>query len=307
MAKKVEEECKGGLPGWMGTYGDLVTLLLCFFVLLFAMSSVDASKFQAALSYFKEQVDVMPGGIALTGEELITNGVSQINEIADLIEQQNPTVADTEDIGPDRDAPATDVGDYEFEQGSETETTISLEEAKALAEAKAQEIADQIAADFNETLRDEGILDEVTVEAKPNYVILTLKGEALFELGEATIKPEAERIIRVISSTYQDSYGMYDLMVEGHTDDLPINTYQYPNNWYLSAARAISVGEYLIDNLGIPENQVACTGYGEYRPIAANDTPENRAANRRVEIKINLGDPDAYISKDTILNLNPEE
>lgn len=305
MAKQPKVEINMGLPGWMGTYGDLVTLLLCFFVLLFAMSSVDASKFQAALSYFKEQVDVLPGGIALTGEELITNGVSQINEIAVLIEQQNPTTAITDETGPDIDESKTDVGDFEYENDGQTEMTYS--ELLAAAEAKSIEVAEGIAEEFNETLRQEGILEEVVVEAQPNFVVLTLRGEALFPLGDATIKPEAERIIRVIAATYQEGYGKYELMIEGHTDNLPINTFQYPNNWYLSAARAISVGEYLIDNLGIPEGNVACVGYGEYAPITENDTPEGRAQNRRVEIKINLGGIDQFIEKDAILTSDTEE
>lgn len=94
--KKTEEESGGGLPGWMATYGDLVTLLLCFFVLLFSMSSIDVAKFKAAMSSFANQMDIMPGGISLTGEELITNGVSQLNEIQIILANKNPTTEDSD-------------------------------------------------------------------------------------------------------------------------------------------------------------------------------------------------------------------
>ena len=81
-------------------------------------------------------------------------------------------------------------------------------------------------------------------------------------------------------------YPENDIKIEGHTDNLPINTTQYPNNWYLSAARAISVATYFTDYKNFSPDRISTEGYGEYRPKAPNDTPENRAINRRVEIKV---------------------
>jgi len=292
MAKRRQEEAKGGLPGWMGTYGDLVTLLLCFFVLLFAMSSVDVSKFKAAMSSFADQIDVLPGGIALTGEELITNGISQISEIALILENRNPTTADSEDIGTDT-----------TESGGNADQ-LTDEQKEAIAMEVSQAFADSVKEQFYEALSQEGLELQVDIDATPNYVVLTLRGEALFPSGQATIRPEAERIISVIASTYQEKYSDYQIEIEGHTDNKPMNTFQYPSNWYLSAARAIAVGEYLIDVVGIPDEMISCTGYGEFHPIESNDTVEGAAANRRVEVKINLGGFDQFVDKDIILNQN---
>ncbi|MDA3845885.1 MAG: flagellar motor protein MotB [Vallitaleaceae bacterium] len=292
MVKKRQEEEKGGLPGWMGTYGDLVTLLLCFFVLLFAMSSVDVSKFKAAMSSFADQIDVLPGGIALTGEELITNGISQINEIAIILENRNPTTADTEDQGTDADASSSDAID---------DLELTEDQQAAIALAAAQNLADSVMKEFYDALSEEGLETQVDMEATPNYVILTLRGEALFNLGDAVIKPEAERTIAVIAKTYQDKFSEYHLMLEGHTDNKPINTYKYPSNWYLSAARAIAVGEYLIYTVGIPDEMITCNAAGEFHPIESNDTPEGAAANRRVEVKINLGGEEKFVERDTLL------
>lgn len=297
MARKPQDEEKGGLPGWMGTYGDLVTLLLCFFVLLFAMSTVDVNKFKAAMSSFSDQIDVLPGGIALTGEELITNGISQLNEIAVILENRNPTIESTDDVGtdPDQTDDSGNPGDVDLEEMTE-------EEAQAYYLELAQDFADEVAQDFLNELTSEGLETEVEIDATPNYVVLTIKGKALFDLGDAIIKPEAEQIIAVIARTYEEDYEQYNLMIEGHTDDKPINTLIYPSNWYLSAARAIAVGEYLIEQVGIPDEKISCTGYGEFQPIDDNNTEEGAANNRRVVIKINLGGVDQFIEKDTILD-----
>ncbi len=136
---------------------------------------------------------------------------------------------------------------------------------------------------------DEGVRDDVDVSYSLNYVKITLPGEALFDSGQAIIKPEAFTVIDVIGEMINsEDFDTYNIQIEGHTDDVPINTIYFPSNWELSASRAIAVGKYLIDDMGFSPDKIASTGYGEYRPIAPNDTPENKATNRRVEVKIVL-------------------
>lgn len=287
MAKRKQEEASGGLPGWMATYGDLVTLLLCFFVLLFAMSSIDVAKFKAAVSSFKDQIDIMPGGVALTGEELITNGVSQLGEI-EVILEQNHLNEDSIQEKTNEDAATT-------EQATQEKTESQSSANSGNVESKTEEIAKEI----QKYLTKEGIESKVILSYNSNYVKMTIEGEVLFDVGKAAIKPDAKTLVDKISKMIlEKKYDTYNIQVDGHTDDWDINTPQYPNNWYLSAARAIAVGEILINQYKFNPDSIACTGYGEFNPIADNNTAEGRAKNRRVEIKLILETeevkPDTY-------------
>lgn len=258
MSKRKKKEEKTGLPGWMGTYGDLVTLLLCFFILLFSMTSVDATKYKVVVESFGKRFGIMQGGKSLSGEALINYNNNQINKI---------------DIQTITDAQAEKKVIYEYSQ--DDSTTEDISETK------------EIAINIEKYLLQQGIESEVLILYNSNYVTLRIAGELLFDSGEATIKPYGERVLLAIKDVIIDKgYTKYMLNVEGHTDNRPINTSQYPSNWYLSSARAIVVGEWLIAYHNFNPNYIACTGYGEYKPIKSNDTKEGRAKNRRVEFKI---------------------
>ncbi|GKX28978.1 OmpA/MotB protein [Vallitalea longa] len=252
--KRKPEEGKSGSAPWMNTYADLVTLLLCFFVLLFSMSSIDVAKFKAAMSSFKNQIDIMPGGTSLTDDELIANGISQINGIETVFDNKIP-----------------------LEQEGEEDADIT--ESK-LAEARKD------AEDINEYLKKEGYENEVDVKYNSNVIKLTIEGEILFESGRAKLTPDAIKLVDVISVKVKEHLADKTIQIEGHTDNRPINTAKYPSNWELSQARAIAVGYRLINEHGIDPSKIAATGYGEYRPLTDNSTPEGRAINRRVEIKL---------------------
>ncbi|WP_304941743.1 OmpA family protein [Vallitalea guaymasensis] len=252
--KRKTEEGKSGSPAWMSTYGDLVTLLLCFFVLLFSMSSIDVAKFKAAMSSFRNQIDIMPGGTSLTDDELISNGISQVNGLETIFDNKVPLEEEGEE---DADL-----------------TKSKLEEAKKDAE------------EINEYLKKEGYENEVEVEYNSNIIKLTIEGEILFESGHAELTPDAIKLVDVISVKVKELLADKTIQIEGHTDNRPINTARYPSNWELSQARAIAVGYRLINEHNIDPSKIAATGYGEYRPLTDNSTPEGRAINRRVEIKL---------------------
>lgn len=265
MAKKPEEAAGGGLPAWMGTYGDLVTLLLCFFVLLFSMSSVDVRKFKEAIASFNNQIDIMPGGVALTEGDRINNGVSQLDNIEVLVKKSLPTSTDG--------------------TKNEGEGAMSDEEILDAALEQAKKVYEKV----DSYLIEKDIREKLEVSYSLNYVKITLPGELLFDSGEATIKNRAFPVIDMIGTMIgQSDYQTYRVQIEGHTDNVPIRTAYFPSNWELSASRAIAVGKYLIDTLGYNPNRIATTGYGEYKPIVDNDSDTNRAKNRRVEIKIIL-------------------
>lgn len=280
MARKHEDEPSGGLPGWMATYGDLVTLLLCFFVLLFAMSSIDVAKFKAAVSSFENQMDIMPGGVALTGEELITNGVSQMGEIEVILEHINPTNEESDILElkeKESGAPST----------TESETVLDPNEQSSSSAGNYDSKTEAIAKEIQQYLIAEGIESDIILSYNSNYVKLTIEGEVLFDIGKAELKEEAKGIMNSIANMIvEKNYKAYDIQIDGHTDNWDINTVQYPSNWYLSAARAIAVGDILIEQYNFDPQAIACTGYGEFNPIADNETAEGRAKNRRVEIKL---------------------
>jgi chemotaxis protein MotB len=118
--------------------------------------------------------------------------------------------------------------------------------------------------------------------------IMSLQGSALFDSGSADISPEAFPVLRELSRIVRAHSGR--VRVEGHTDNIPIFTQKYASNWELSTARAVSIVKFLIEEGGIPPGRLSAVGYGELRPLAANDTPEGCARNRRVEIVLAIGE-----------------
>jgi len=152
-----------------------------------------------------------------------------------------------------------------------TSQVSELEQARRLLEERLkQEIADK----------------QVKIQMLEKGLVITFVSEVLFDSGKAKIKPEAyeslDKVARVLKETVPD----LDVGIEGHTDNVPIKHSGWKSNWELSSARAMSVLHYLVDKKGITGNRVAAIGYGEYRPVASNDTKEGRRQNRRVEIVI---------------------
>ncbi len=282
MARKQHtDEGPQGAPAWMSTYGDMVTLLLCFFVLLFSMSSVDIAKFKAAMSSFADQIDVLPGGEALTEGELLNNGVTQLSDLQIIIQGNMNLNQNQDNTLPEQE-----------------DTDIEIDEENIEEKTEEYIRAGQIAESIEEQIRNEGYnADVVAVSYTSNYVKLTLQGEFLFDSSRANLRTEAVSAIDAIANTLKNQeYSSYDIQIEGHTDNLDINNAQFPNNWILSSYRAYAVLEELLESHDFDPEKVAATGYGEYRPIASNDTLEGRAQNRRVEIKVVLDSREFLIS-----------
>ncbi|MDR2903349.1 MAG: flagellar motor protein MotB [Clostridiales bacterium] len=247
-AKRKPEEPPSGAPEWMATYGDLVTLLLCFFVLLYAMSNVDQKKFAAlAASFGAVPQSVFETGSAASINELLGNGIMEM--------------------------PDANKGN------AEDRTEADENKQEAVKELQ------NMASDFKTYLADNNLEEKVALDLTDAYIRLNLPEEVLFDSGSAELKIGALPILDVIATALIE-YPASDVEVEGHADDRPINTIQYKNNWYLSSARATEVTIYLVDNKGINPDRIVPVGYGEYKPVASNDSEEGRAKNRRVEIVI---------------------
>jgi chemotaxis protein MotB len=125
---------------------------------------------------------------------------------------------------------------------------------------------------------------EVALQSTPEGIVITLREPGLFRSGEAKLIPEAtEKLLRIASVLKQRNL---DLRVEGHSDDQPIHSELYRSNWELSTARAMSVVSTLVDGAGYPPERIAAAGYGPYRPVASNATPEGRSKNRRIDLVV---------------------
>jgi chemotaxis protein MotB len=148
---------------------------------------------------------------------------------------------------------------------------------------------EELAQQFN-------LQDEISLAFTREGMVMRLSEHALFDLGAADISVEAlpllDKIGAIISKT------AYLIRIEGHTDDLPIHTALFPSNWELSTARAVNVLRYFIKNHSIDSRRLAAEGFSKFHPLVANDSPENRAKNRRVEIIfIDKETPQALIEK----------
>lgn len=262
MAKRKPDEPPKGAPAWQSTFADLMNLLLCFFVLLFSMSTIDAQKFELLAASFNQTFSIFSAGATAIGDGvLISNGVSQLNELDNYI---NSTGRDDE-------------GDTIPE---------NLESAMEQIEQAKMDESEELAGKVEEALEEQSMEDEVDVEFTSQFVQLTLNGALLFDSGSVVIKPEAEPMLRQIS-VILERYAGSTIEIEGHTDNVPMTGgRKYANNDELSDGRALSIFYWLRDNSSLDMSFIKHSGRGEYKPIADNTTAEGRAMNRRVEIRI---------------------
>ncbi len=248
---------------WMATFSDLMNLLLCFFVLLFSFSTIDAEIFEQIAQSFKTTVSVLPGGAVAMGDgTLVSNGVSNLEDFSNYFDVIGPSESEKEDVV---------IEDY----------------AAKLEDAKLEE-AEKVAGDIEEEIKDSSIESGIEVNYTSQYVELVLNGSLLFNSGTASIKTDSKPLLNKIGDIL---WKYEDCMVEiiGHTDNIiPTKNSKYESNLQLSCERAISVAEYLNAEKGLSMSMMKTSGRGEYEPVASNDTSAGRAQNRRVEIKIHF-------------------
>ncbi|KKM12334.1 hypothetical protein SY88_04065 [Clostridiales bacterium PH28_bin88] len=138
-------------------------------------------------------------------------------------------------------------------------------------------------------LQESGLEQMVEVRYEDRGIALDIKERVLFDSGKADLKPEARKLLDSLAGLLDKL--PYQISVEGHTDNRPINTPEFPTNWELSTRRSVRVVRYFTETLGLDPKKFAATGYSEFQPVAPNDTPEKQALNRRVVIMIIARDP----------------
>lgn len=255
--KKKAEEAAPGSPAWMATFSDLMNLLLCFFVLLFSMSTMDAQKLQQVAASFSENFSIFSGGASAIGDGiLISNGVSQLNDLDEYINSTGKTA--------ESDKQVNDLEEFEEKQLAASE---------------------QLAEQIEEAVDESQFANEIDVDFTSQYVSLTLNGALLFDSGSAKLREEAKPLMDKIGQLLQ-RYAESTIEIEGHTDNVPIHNAAFADNNELSSFRALSVFNYFMETTALDPAKIKHSGRGEYIPVADNSTPEGRAQNRRVEIKI---------------------
>lgn len=271
MAKRKEDAPPPGSPAWMSTFSDLMNLLLCFFVMLFAMSTPEQEKLNQFVEAMNNTFSIFNGGATAIGDGiLISNGVSQLNELDQYINSTGKT-ADSE----------TDGDDFqEFELSPEAQESLE----QYLEQQQLQQ-NEEFSEEIDEILQENRIGDEVDVSFTAQYVQLSMNGALLFDSGSAQLKDEAARVLEKVSVILERySTGIIEIM--GHTDNVPQSGARYADNEELSNARALSVFYYLQEHSLLDPANIKHSGMGEREPVADNSTPEGRSLNRRVEIRI---------------------
>lgn len=275
MAKRKPEDPPAGLAPWMATFSDLMNLLLCFFVLLFSMSSISEDKWNALVASMSSAFSILDGGATAIGDGiLISNGVSQLNDLDEYINSTGKS-ADSE----------TDSDQFEqFEAEGDAQEELFQKVQEALAEQNLKQ-NEELAERITETVQESNMGEQIEVSFNSEYVLLSLKGAFLFDSGKATIREEAYPALDRVG-VILERYGGGIIEIEGHTDNVPMSGSRYANNNELSSARALSVFDYLMDNTSLDPARIKHSGRGEYVPVADNGTEAGRAKNRRVEIRI---------------------
>lgn len=282
MARKRRHQEPENHERWLVSYADFITLLFAFFVVMYAISSVNEGKYRVLTETLDEAftqrladrggdpVGVETGGAIIAKPEPIVLSPESADQSA--IDQQDK-VSEQPEEGTTKEQEkkpeeAVEQIDPQAEQGESSPQNEQLAAVASDVKARLADLIDQNLADvvFNE-----------------RWVEINLSSQMLFETGEARLNRPALKALRDLSRTLRKIPNAVN--VEGYTDNVPIRTREYPSNWELSAARAASVVHYL-SRLGVDPSHLAAVGFGEYRPRADNDSPEGRAKNRRISLLI---------------------
>lgn len=291
----MEEKCKCPPPGlapWMGTFADLMSLLMCFFVLLLSFSEMDVLKFKQIAGSMKfafgvqNQLELkdIPKGTSVIAQEF-RPGRPEPTPIEVIMQQTADITQRSLDFldgdsakagGADRDIAEQDGGaagiNANMQQESESTRKMSQAEERLV-----------------ETLKKEIEQGAVEVENLGQQLEISIREEGSFPAGSAFLQPKFRPLIRKITDIIKDVPGK--VRVAGYTDNSPIDTELYRSNWDLSAQRAVSVAQEMNTVKGFNADRMSVVGMGANDPVVPNDSPENRSKNRRVVISVLQGEP----------------
>ena len=289
-------KCEEGLPPWMATFADLMALLMCFFVLLLSFATIDAVRFKKMAESMKDAFGVqreIPAPNIVKGVSVIKQEwspsvaeqsvVTEIRQETIEVEKEHVEMQDGKTDQPEEPQPKIDELEELLKQ-KELEEQLELTEQAAIEAAEAamqQQLAEQV-QELQESLEVEVEKGLVSLELKEGQIVIRIQEKGSFGSGSARLDPEFHEVMDRISRVLAVKPGQ--IMVAGHTDNIPISTGRFRSNWDLSAARAVTVLHSLLRNKDIAHDRVMVHGLSDTKPLVSNDSPQNRAKNRRVEL-----------------------
>ncbi|MBW0148134.1 flagellar motor protein MotB [Marinobacter arenosus] len=254
VQQKNRSRLKTSTPAWIVTFADLATLLLTFFILLLSFAEMDVDKYRAMAN----SMAVALGSSNVVGEDVGGSPITLIE--SDTVSLPEPT------------------------ESQAREPEFIDERDDSVAETKIPGGVIDLASRLIRELETEVASEALNVNYDDQQVVIRFSEEATFRSGEADIKPEMIPIIERVVNVLSECSG--NVFVSGYTDDRPISSSRFRSNWDLSAARAVSVVHELVLNRQVPAERVVAAGRAETNALVPNNSPENRALNRRVEIAI---------------------
>jgi len=280
-------ECVAGSPAWMGTFADLMSLLMCFFVLLLSFSEMDAMKFKRLAGSMAQAFGVqnklklkdVPKGTSIIAQEF-SPGRPEPTPINEIWQK----TSDVTELSLDVEC----AEEYEVEQGTEEKEAGAQQQLETLEEVERLiRQTEQDAMELAKSLSGQIASGEVEVETRGRQIVVRIREKGSFRSGSADLSPQYVPLLREVRNVLSTKVGT--ISVRGHTDNIPINTPRFRSNWELSTARAVSVAEELFRDGLLNPGRFEVAGYAATRSVDTNDTSDGRAKNRRVEIVVNQG------------------
>jgi chemotaxis protein MotB len=297
----MENECPKcppeGLPAWMGTFADLMALLMCFFVLLLSFSEMDVLKFKQIAGSMKfafgvqNKIEVkdIPKGTSVIAMEF-RPGRPEPTPI-DTIQQQttNMTQEMLEFQAGNEDSAGGRQKQRGEQRGGAAQQTASEQQSQSNSEkASQEEVADRMRK-VAQKLEKQIIDGAIEMESLGQQITIRIRENGSFSAGSAFLQPQFVPILSKIGALLADMPG--DIEVSGHSDSQQISNELYRSNWDLSSQRAVAVAEELRRAEGFDESRMSVVGKADTDPMSDIDDAQNRSRNRRVEISINQGKP----------------
>ena len=258
-----QQEDSGNHDRWLVSYADFITLLFAFFVVMYAISSVNEGKYR-----------VLSGSLVSAFKRNASDSIQPTEIIPPPIEIEPELESEPEEPEPE---PA-------LIQGEEEPILNEQETARVVRQQKMRGMASDIMHVLAPLVED----GSVSVTQSVQGIAIEINASVLFSPGHALLAESSTQTLRAVAAVVQGHE--HEIHVEGHTDNMPIHTIHFPSNWELSTARASSVVRLFIEN-GVDPRRLTALGYGENRQVASNETPEGRTRNRRVTIMIMSNEP----------------
>ncbi len=284
-----------GLPAYMGTFADLMSLLMCFFVLLLSFSEMDVQKFKQIAGSMafafgvqnKIEVKDIPKGTSVIAMEF-RPGRPEPTPIDTIQQQTIDMTQQTIEFQAGQEDSSGGVQEQRGEQtGGASQNTDAQSSAASESSAQDQQQTNELAKKVAEMMQEQIQDGAIELESLGQQIIIRIKENGSFPSGSTFLQPRFKPIIQQIGAILRDIPG--EVTVSGHTDNDQVSDELNSNNWELSSKRAVSVAVELLNGTGMDKNRLVVVGHADTRPLVDNNTEQNRKRNRRVEISILQG------------------